>query len=47
MPLNGSYHFEHFRQGIESAEKRLTADEWTQDGQPIFIPEGFPKGRLN
>jgi hypothetical protein len=37
----------HFREGIASAEKRLTADDWAQDGEPIFIPEGFPKRRLN
>src|SRR5215472_5122333 len=36
-----------FRQGVENAEKRLTADDWTQDGKPVFIPEGFPKRRLD
>jgi hypothetical protein len=37
----------HFRQGIEGVEQRLSADRWEQDGQPIFIPEGFPKRRLD
>ena len=37
----------HFRQGIESAERRLLADRWAYDGEPVFIPEGFPKRRLN
>lgn len=36
-----------FRHGIESAERRLLADRWRQDGQPIVIPDGFPKRRLN
>ena len=38
---------DHFRQAIEGAERRLTADRWAQDGGPIFIPEGFPKRRVN
>jgi hypothetical protein len=36
-----------FRDGIESAERRLRAERWTQDGAPIFIPEGFPTRRPN
>ena len=36
-----------FREGIESTEQRLLADRWMQDGEPIFIPDGFPKRRLN
>ena len=36
-----------FRQGIVRAEQRLLADHWTQEGEPIFIPDGFPKRRLN
>jgi hypothetical protein len=36
-----------FRHGIESAEKRLLADRWSQDGTPVVIPEGFPKRRLH
>ncbi len=36
-----------FREGIKSAERKLTADRWAQDGEPILIPEGFPKRRLN
>jgi hypothetical protein len=35
----------HFRQGIDVAERKLTAESWKQDGQPIFIPDGFPKRR--
>ena len=36
-----------FRDGIESAERKLTAERWAQEGPPVFIPEGFPKRRLN
>lgn len=36
-----------FREGIERTEQRLLAERWTQDGEPIFIPEGFPKRRLD
>jgi hypothetical protein len=37
----------HFREGIESVERRLSADRWTQDGGPIVIPDGFPRRRLS
>jgi hypothetical protein len=37
----------HFREGVERTEKRLLADRRTHDGDPIFIPAGFPKRRLN
>ena len=37
----------HFRQGIETAEQRLLADRWAQDGEPLFVPDGFPKHRIN
>jgi len=49
---DGSRHVErfasldHFRQAVESVEKRLTADDWMQDGEPFFIPEGFPRRGL-
>jgi hypothetical protein len=38
---------EQFREGIKTAERTLTADRWAQEGRPVFIPEGFPKRRLN
>ena len=36
-----------FRDAVRSAEQRLLADRWAQDGHPVVIPEGFPKRRLN
>ncbi|HUK35327.1 MAG TPA: hypothetical protein VLV86_15530 [Vicinamibacterales bacterium] len=36
-----------FREGIQTAEQRLSADRWTQEGEPVIIPDGFPKRRLN
>ncbi len=38
---------DQFRRGLTNTERRLGADQWQQDGAPIFIPEGFPKRRLN
>ena len=50
---DGSHHVERFasltrfRKGIEDAERRLLAERRTQDGQPIIVPDGFPRRRWN
>jgi len=50
---DGRRHVERFnsialvRDGIKQAEQQLLADEWAQDGTTVFIPDGFPKRRLN
>ena len=37
----------HFVEAVERTEQRLLAERWTQDGEPIFIPAGFPNRRPN